>query len=93
MHCGLPVVATAVNSVSDLVVPGESGLLVPPGRPELLARAIDCLLDDPARAERLAARGQALAAEGYDVAGLAGVLDAVYRRGLVRRLVASARTA
>ena len=93
MHCGLPVVATAVNSVSDLVVPDESGLLVPPGRPELLAHAIDCLLDDPERAERLAARGQAVAAEGYDVAGLAGVLDAVYRRGLDRRLVASARTA
>ena len=51
MRCGVPVVATAVNSVPDLVVPGESGVLVPPGRPELLAEAIDDLLDDPAKAE------------------------------------------
>ena len=93
MHCGLPVVATAVNSVPDLIVPDESGLLVPPGRPDLLARAVDCLLDDPERAGRLAARGQALVAEGYDVADLAGVLDTVYRRGLDRQLVAGARPA
>ncbi|MGH3445189.1 MAG: glycosyltransferase, partial [Nocardioidaceae bacterium] len=31
MRCGLPVVATAVNSVPDLVVPGETGVLVPAG--------------------------------------------------------------
>ncbi len=33
MVCGIPVVATAVNAVGDVVVPGETGLLVPPGRP------------------------------------------------------------
>ena len=33
MICGVPVVATAVNAVPDLVVPGETGLLVPPRRP------------------------------------------------------------
>ena len=32
MICGVPVIATAVNAVPDLVVPGETGLLVPPGR-------------------------------------------------------------
>lgn len=78
MRCGLPVVATAVNSVPDLVVPGESGLLVPPGRPRLLAQAIDRLLDDPVEAGRLAARGQALAGRPFDAAGLAEVLDEVY---------------
>ena len=39
MRCGLPVVATAVNSVPDLVVPGVSGVLVPPARPADLAAA------------------------------------------------------
>ena len=33
MVCGVPVVATAVNAVADVVVPGETGLLVPPRRP------------------------------------------------------------
>jgi glycosyltransferase involved in cell wall biosynthesis len=55
MICGVPVVATAVNAVPDLVVPGETGLLVPPQRPALLAAAIGELLDSPALAARLAA--------------------------------------
>jgi UDP-glucose 4-epimerase len=36
MMCGVPVVATAVNAVADVVVPGETGLLVPPRRPDLM---------------------------------------------------------
>jgi glycosyltransferase involved in cell wall biosynthesis len=78
MRCGLPVVATAVNSLPDLVIPGESGLLVPPGRPELLAAAIDGLLDDPRTADRLARYGQQLAGAPFDAERLAAVLDEVY---------------
>jgi glycosyltransferase involved in cell wall biosynthesis len=78
MRCGLPVVATAVNSVPDLVVPGESGVLVPPARPDLLASAIDGLLDDPAKAARLVARGRELAGAPFDAQRLATVLDEVY---------------
>ena len=54
MVCGVPVVATAVNAVSDVVIPGETGLLVPPQRPDLLARAVRYLIDRPAVAARLA---------------------------------------
>ncbi|HEX6519521.1 MAG TPA: glycosyltransferase [Streptosporangiaceae bacterium] len=54
MACGIPVVATAVNAVPDLVVPGETGLLVPPGRPDLMADAVRYLLDHPATAARMA---------------------------------------
>jgi glycosyltransferase involved in cell wall biosynthesis len=78
MRCGIPVVATAVNSVPDLVVPGESGVLVPPGRPDLLSEAIDDLLDDRPKAERMAHRGQAAADGTYDAESLAEVLDQVY---------------
>jgi glycosyltransferase involved in cell wall biosynthesis len=90
MRCGLPVVATAVNSVPDLVVPGESGLLVPPGRPRLLAVAIDGLLDDPVAAARLASRGQALAGRPFDATGLAEVLDEVYAGALAANAAALA---
>jgi glycosyltransferase involved in cell wall biosynthesis len=78
MRCGLPVVATAVNSVPDLVVPGESGVLVPTGRPATLAAAIDGLLDDPRTAGRLAERGRQLAGEAFDAARLGAVLAEVY---------------
>jgi glycosyltransferase involved in cell wall biosynthesis len=78
MRCGIPVVATAVNSVPDLVVPGESGVLVPPGRPHLLSEAIDDLLDDRPKAERMARRGQAAADGTYNAESLAEVLDQVY---------------
>ena len=40
MASGVPVVATAVNAVADVVIPGETGLLVPPARPRLLAEAL-----------------------------------------------------
>ncbi|GAB3255527.1 hypothetical protein GCM10027425_15650 [Alteromonas gracilis] len=79
MRCGLPVVATMVNSVPDLVVPGESGLLVAPRRPGELAEAIVRLLDDPIAAARMAARGHALADAGYVEDAAAAVLDEVYR--------------
>ena len=52
---GIPVVATAVNAVGDVVVPGETGLLVPPQRPDLVADAVRYLLDRPAVAARMAA--------------------------------------
>ena len=59
MVCGIPVVATAVNAVGDVVIPGETGLLVPPGRPELLAEAVGFLLDSPDAAARMAATARA----------------------------------
>jgi glycosyltransferase involved in cell wall biosynthesis len=54
MVCGIPVVATAVNAVSDVVVPGETGLLVPPRRPDLMAESVCYLLDRPDTAARMA---------------------------------------
>jgi glycosyltransferase involved in cell wall biosynthesis len=60
MTCGVPVVATAVNAVPEVVVSGRTGLLVPPGAPALLGRAMAYLLDHPAEGSRMsvAARNQ-----------------------------------
>jgi glycosyltransferase involved in cell wall biosynthesis len=90
MRCGLPVVATAVNSVPDLVIPGETGLLVLPEQPESLALAVDSLLDQPALARQMAARGQALTGEAYDPSRLGGILDDVYSGVLREHVVALA---
>jgi glycosyltransferase involved in cell wall biosynthesis len=82
MRCGLPVVATTVNSVPDLVAPGETGLLVPPARPAALACALDHLLDHPSVADRLAAMGQAAADSRFDTDRLGLVLDEAFTERL-----------
>ena len=79
MVCGIPVVATAVNSVGDVVVPGETGLLVPPGHPALMAGAIGFLLDSPEVAARMAAAAQAWLGQRFGEPALRHALIAAYR--------------
>jgi glycosyltransferase involved in cell wall biosynthesis len=78
MTAGLPVVATAVNAVPDVVVAGETGLLVPPGRPELLARSIGYLLDNPGVAARLAAAARGRLGDDLTQTALGAVLAQTY---------------
>jgi glycosyltransferase involved in cell wall biosynthesis len=52
MAAGLPVVATAVGGIPELVVDGETGLLVPPGDAQALADALRRLLGDPSLRRR-----------------------------------------
>jgi D-inositol-3-phosphate glycosyltransferase len=49
MACGKPVVAAAVGGLTDTVVPGVTGELVPPRRPDLLAAELERLLSDELR--------------------------------------------
>ncbi|MCL0038950.1 glycosyltransferase family 4 protein [Dehalococcoidia bacterium] len=46
MSCGMPVVATNISGSADAVINGETGFLVPPGEPKLLADSIMRLLTD-----------------------------------------------
>jgi glycosyltransferase involved in cell wall biosynthesis len=78
MICGVPVVATAVNSVPDIVVPGETGLLVPPRRPGQMAAAIRYLLDSPEAAARMAATARARLGDDHSEATLRAALTAAY---------------
>lgn len=52
MACGLPVVAMRIAGCEDLVVDGETGMLLPPGDDDALAKALDALLTDSARRTR-----------------------------------------
>ncbi|MCG0291082.1 glycosyltransferase, partial [Streptomyces sp. PSAA01] len=57
LHAGVPLVATAVGGVPELV--GDAAELVPYGDPEALAEAVTGLLADPVRRVELAAAGRA----------------------------------
>lgn len=58
MAHGKPVVASAVGGLLDLVVDGETGLLVPPGEPAALRAALERLLADAPLRRRLGAAGR-----------------------------------
>ncbi len=60
MLAGRPLVVTSVGGLPELV--GDGALLVPPGDPQALGTAVRGLLDDPAAAAALAARGARVAA-------------------------------
>ncbi|MFN2627202.1 MAG: glycosyltransferase family 4 protein [Gaiellaceae bacterium] len=68
MLAGLPVVGTRVSSVPEIVVDGETGLLVPPDDPAALAAAILRVLEDPAT---LGAAGLARARAEFSVEQMA----------------------
>lgn len=67
MSFGLPVVASRVEAIPEIVADGETGLLVPPRDAGALGAALAELLDDPARARQMGAAGRqrALARFGW----------------------------
>ncbi|MBX6768376.1 MAG: glycosyltransferase family 1 protein, partial [Actinomadura rubrobrunea] len=67
-----------------LVLPGETGLLVPPDDPAPLAAAITALLDDSAAAARMAERARARLGDRFSPEYLGAVLDETYRGTSVR---------
>jgi glycosyltransferase involved in cell wall biosynthesis len=61
MACALPVVASGISGIPLAVEPETTGLLVPEGRPDLLAAALDRLLADPPQARAWGRAGRAKA--------------------------------
>ena len=85
MWAGLPIVASRTGGIPDVIEDGVNGLLVPPGEPEVLARAIDRVLADRGLAYRLSEGAQARAKD-YDWEVLAGCVLQVYRGVTAGRL-------
>jgi glycosyltransferase involved in cell wall biosynthesis len=82
MFAGLPVVATRVSAVPEVVVEGETGLLVDAGDAAAMATAIGALLTDPARAAALGRAGRRRAHEEFSVARMTERTLAVYEGAL-----------
>ncbi|MFQ1001291.1 glycosyltransferase family 4 protein [Modestobacter sp. SSW1-42] len=79
MVAGLPVVASDVGGIPEVVVHGETGLLVPPGDVPALTAALDRLVADPALRSRLA-EGARERSRHYSWPHLATRVADVYRR-------------
>ncbi len=82
MTCGLPVVATAVNAVPEVVVPGRTGMLVPAAAPALLGRALAYLLDHPSEGSRMAAAARVQLGDRFDPEVLGRDLAETYEMAL-----------
>lgn len=78
MACGTPVIAPAVAGHMDAVVDGTTGILVPPGRPALLAQRIRQLLAHPMLIEAYGVAAADRAKSRYSWDRIAGETLAVY---------------
>ncbi len=78
MAAGNPVVATDVGAVSDAVVDGETGILVPAGEPERLAASLERLLADPRLAVRMGMAGRERARSRFSADAAISKLEGVY---------------
>lgn len=78
MAAGRAVIATSVGSLPELVVDGETGLLVAPGSVEQLARAIGDLATDEGQRQTMGRAGAERARKTYDVAAMVGATAGLY---------------
>jgi glycosyltransferase involved in cell wall biosynthesis len=62
----VPVVASAVSGLPEVILPGETGWLAPPGDPGALATALAAALSDPGEARRRARAGRDLVQREFD---------------------------
>lgn len=77
---GVPTVATRVGGFPDIVIHGETGLLVPPSHPQALAEALTDLLEGRYDREKMAQRGVERVAEMLDVRNTARSVFEIYGR-------------
>jgi len=92
MASGRPVIATRVGGIVDMIVDGDSGLLVPPGDEDELGEAMARLLNDADLRARVAAGAQERV-QRFTASAVVERLEAVYARVAPRASRASARPA
>lgn len=78
MAAGLPVVASDVGGIPELITHEQNGLLVPPGDPQALASAILRVINTPAEAATLAAAARETIEGNYSFDRMVGEFEALY---------------
>jgi len=84
MAAQLPVVSTRVGSIEEMVLEGETGLLVPPSDARALANAIDQLLREPGRANAMGEAGREHVLRNFDQEIMVKATARLLRRVLAR---------
>ena len=77
---GRPAIGSEAGGIVDIVRPGETGLLVPPGDGRALAAAILELAEDPSRAEQLGRQGRAYVQRRFGWTEVTDTLVGLYER-------------
>jgi glycosyltransferase involved in cell wall biosynthesis len=77
-----PVVAFDSGGLPDIVIPGKTGLLVPPGKPDLLGKALRDLLSRPDQGGSLGKAGRVHALATFGPAAVAARYRDVYAAAL-----------
>lgn len=80
MATGLPVITTAVGSMTDVVRTGITGLIVPAKDAGAIAKALRELIDAPAEAARLGSQARAFALENCGIERMVTRMEAVFMR-------------
>jgi len=79
MATGLPIIASDVGGIPEVVAPDAEAVLVPVASPPALAAAIRSLLADPARRAAIGSAAQRRAYRDFSVATMATAYEALYR--------------
>lgn len=79
-----PVVATRVGGLPEVIVHGETGLLVEPDNVSTLAKAIEFLLEHPKMAEQMGQVGQRLSQENFRWEEYVDAYESLYKKVLAR---------
>jgi glycosyltransferase involved in cell wall biosynthesis len=92
MAAGLPVVASAVGGIPDLVEDGWTSFLVPPGDPVALADRLRALLLNPEQERAMGAAGQARVREHFSAERTVARIAEIYDGLLASREAAQSRS-
>lgn len=79
MAAGLPVIATSVGGNPEVVVHRQTGLLVPPTNPQLLAQSIVTLIENPSLRQSMGLAGRIRCQQNFDIDLIVNRIDSNYR--------------
>jgi starch synthase len=85
MACETAVVASGVGGILEVVVDGETGILVPPSDPDALAAALNDVVADPAKATAMGKAGRQRVEDQFSWAAVARKTEELYAEVIAAR--------
>ncbi len=86
MTAGLPCVASEIGGIPDVIHPEQTGLLMPPARPEILAEKLVYLLENEAERKRLGQAAREKALNEFDYSIMVSQTEQVYQSLLAKKI-------